>query len=71
MSQTAINPYLEGNSAPVDREIDAENLEVIGQIPADITGMFLRNGPNPQFSPIEQYHWFDGNEMRDSFLANK
>ena len=25
--------------------------------------MFVRNGPNPQFPPIGQYHWFDGDGM--------
>ncbi|MGF1485573.1 MAG: carotenoid oxygenase family protein [Prochloraceae cyanobacterium] len=63
MSTTKVNPYLEGNFAPVDGEIDAQNLEVIGEIPADLKGMFLRNGPNPQFEPIGEYHWFDGDGM--------
>jgi len=25
--------------------------------------MFVRNGPNPQWSPIGRYHWFDGDGM--------
>lgn len=24
------------------------------------TGAFIRNGPNPLFTPIGGYHWFDG-----------
>jgi carotenoid cleavage dioxygenase len=55
----ATNPYLLNNFAPVKTEIQAENLKVIGEIPAELRGMFVRNGPNPQFSPIGQYHWFD------------
>lgn len=58
-----INPYLSGNFAPVSREITADSLTVVGEIPANLTGMFLRNGPNPQFSPKGQYHWFDGDGM--------
>ena len=26
-------------------------------------GCSLRNGPNPQYSPLGQYHWFDGDGM--------
>ncbi|MCG5058546.1 MAG: carotenoid oxygenase family protein [Limnoraphis sp. WC205] len=62
-STVATNPYLEGNFAPVRDEITADNLKVIGELPAGLSGMFLRNGPNPQFSPIGQYHWFDGDGM--------
>jgi carotenoid cleavage dioxygenase len=63
MVSTAANPYLEGNFAPVREEIDADDLKVIGEIPSDLSGMFVRNGPNPQFPPIGQYHWFDGDGM--------
>ncbi|MFZ1028299.1 MAG: carotenoid oxygenase family protein [Limnoraphis robusta] len=62
-STVATNPYLEGNFAPVRDEITADNLKVIGELPAGLSGMFLRNGSNPQFSPIGQYHWFDGDGM--------
>jgi hypothetical protein len=60
---TQVNPYLDGNFAPVREEITAETLPVIGELPPDLSGMFLRNGPNPQWSPIGQYHWFDGDGM--------
>ena len=36
---------------------------MIGEIPPGLAGMFVRNGPNPQFSPIGNYHWFDGDGM--------
>ncbi|MEL4896317.1 carotenoid oxygenase family protein, partial [Crocosphaera sp. Alani8] len=58
-----INPYLSGNFAPVNQETTADNLTVIGEIPQNLQGMFLRNGPNPQFSPMGEYHWFDGDGM--------
>lgn len=60
MPTTQVNPYLDDNFAPVHREITSDTLEIIGELPSSLSGMFLRNGPNPQFSPIGQYHWFDG-----------
>jgi hypothetical protein len=47
---TGDNPYLMDGYAPVDTEIDAEDLEVIGEIPADLNGLYVRNGPNPMFT---------------------
>ncbi|AFZ56429.1 carotenoid oxygenase family protein [Anabaena cylindrica FACHB-243] len=63
MVVTAVNPYLDGNFAPVRQEITTDSLKVIGELPSDLSGMFVRNGPNPQHSPIGQYHWFDGDGM--------
>lgn len=63
MVTTAVNPYLDGNFSPVNQEISTETLKVIGELPPDLSGMFVRNGPNPQHSPIGQYHWFDGDGM--------
>jgi carotenoid cleavage dioxygenase-like enzyme len=61
--QTAVNPFLDGNFAPVDKEIATDTLQVIGELPPDLSGMFVRNGPNPQWQPIGMYHWFDGDGM--------
>lgn len=53
--------YLEGNYAPVQREVTAENLRVKGAIPPELMGRYLRNGPNPKSdSPT---HWFFGDGM--------
>ncbi len=38
-------------------------LKVIGELPPDLSGMFVRNGTNPQHSPIAQYHCCDGDGM--------
>lgn len=57
------NPYLMGNYAPVDTEITAADLEVIGEVPRDLDGMYVRNGPNPKYQPLGRYHWFDGDGM--------
>ncbi|NJM72806.1 MAG: 9-cis-epoxycarotenoid dioxygenase [Scytonema sp. RU_4_4] len=63
MATTQVNPFLDGNFAPVQEEISTNTLKVIGELPPDLSGMFVRNGPNPQWTPIGQYHWFDGDGM--------
>ena len=63
MPTTQANPYLDGNFAPVRQEITTQTLQVVGELPSNLSGMFLRNGPNPQYSPLGQYHWFDGDGM--------
>lgn len=57
------NPYLLGVYAPVQDEVTADELTVIGQIPADLNGVYLRNGPNARFPMKGRYHWFDGDGM--------
>lgn len=58
------HPYLSGAFAPVAEERTADRLEVLaGQVPADLSGVMVRNGPNPRFPPIGRYHWFDGDGM--------
>ena len=58
------NPYLQENYAPVTEIVEATNLEVIGQIPHDLSGLFVRNGPNPMNNPKPaKYHWFAGQGM--------
>ncbi|MEU4328941.1 carotenoid oxygenase family protein [Nonomuraea dietziae] len=57
------NPYLLGVYAPVKDEITAGDLRVIGEIPRDLNGVYLRNGPNARFPMKGRYHWFDGDGM--------
>jgi carotenoid cleavage oxygenase len=60
----ATNPYLTGNFAPVQSEVTQGNLTVIGSLPPELNGRFLRNGPNPIGSPEPStYHWFTGEGM--------
>src|SRR5271163_2110028 len=50
---TSDDPHLSGNYLPVAREFDAANLSLIsGRIPRDLSGAYMRNGPNPLFKPI-------------------
>jgi carotenoid cleavage dioxygenase len=57
------NPFLQGNWKPVSEETTADNLKVAGALPKELDGMFVRNGPNPQFPPIANYHLFEGDGM--------
>lgn len=68
MSTTVENPYLRGRFAPIHAEIAADGLEVIGEVPRDLAGMYVRNGSNPRFDPIGRYHWFDGDGMLHGVL---
>jgi carotenoid cleavage dioxygenase len=56
-------PGLNGPNAPIDREIAATELEVIGEMPKDLNGIHVRNGPNPWFPPDWRYHVYDGDGM--------
>ncbi|NLA36054.1 MAG: carotenoid oxygenase, partial [Actinobacteria bacterium] len=61
---TTNNPWISGPFAPVGGETTAVDLEVIGTIPSDLDGRYLRNGPNP-ITPIDpaNHHWFLGDAM--------
>jgi carotenoid cleavage dioxygenase-like enzyme len=55
--------YLDGVYARVDDELEVSGLEIIGELPAQLDGMFVQNSPNPRFPPKGAYHWFDGDGM--------
>lgn len=57
------NPYLHGAYAPTTDEIAADNLEVIGELPEDLSGAYFRNGSNTVHKPDGLYHPFDGDGM--------
>jgi carotenoid cleavage dioxygenase len=58
------NRYLADNYAPVTEEITAFDLPVIGELPAELCGRYLRNGPNPITPPDQtSHHWFVGDGM--------
>lgn len=62
----ASSRFLEGNFGPVLDERDDLDLTVVGEIPSALDGVFVRNGPNPQFAPRATYHWFAGDGMLHS-----
>ncbi len=56
--------WLSGPYAPVSEETTAFDLPVVGRIPPELDGRYLRNGPNPvgETDPAT-YHWFTGDGM--------
>ncbi len=58
------HPFLSGHHGPMRFEAIAPDLIVRGDLPRDLAGVFLRNGPDPLYPPREgDYHWFDGDGM--------
>ncbi len=58
------HPYLHGAFAPTNREYEAEDLKVEGEIPADLCGAYVMNGPSQRFEPVNhKYHYYDGDAM--------
>lgn len=53
--------FLKDNFAPVFEELSDNTLPVMGNIPPELNGRLLRNGPNPQTG--QSPHWFLGNGM--------
>jgi carotenoid cleavage dioxygenase-like enzyme len=60
------HPYRTGAWTPNHREWDADDLEVDGELPTDLEGVYLRNTENPVHPSIGQYHPFDGDGMLHS-----
>jgi carotenoid cleavage dioxygenase-like enzyme len=59
----AENPFLVGGFAPVQDELTVNNLPVHGQVPREIAGVYMRNGPNPAYPPISYFYPYDGDGM--------
>jgi carotenoid cleavage dioxygenase-like enzyme len=57
------HPYRTGPWRPQQTERRADDLAVIGEIPADLDGVYLRNTENPVHPALERYHPFDGDGM--------
>ncbi|WP_372340487.1 carotenoid oxygenase family protein [Parvularcula sp. IMCC14364] len=57
------HPYMNGVWTPNYIEYDATDMEVIGEIPTDMNGVYIRNTENPVHDPIGMYHPFDGDGM--------
>ena len=60
------HPYRTGAWRPQRTEFDAWDLDVQGEIPDDLVGVYLRNTENPLLPAIERYHPFDGDGMLHS-----
>ncbi len=53
--------HLRGNYAPVFDELTETDLVVSGSVPAELTGLYVRNGANPHTG--RSPHWFAGDGM--------
>ncbi len=65
----ASTDFSSGPFTPVLSESNDMVCHVEGKIPSDLCGIYMKNGPNPQFPPKkdEPYHFFDGDGMIVSF----
>lgn len=61
------NEFLKGYYEPLTAECNAPDLVIEGDIPRELNGTFYRNGPNPQFPPENEYHFFTGDGMIHAF----
>ena len=57
------HPYLSGAWSPGFSEYNATGMEVIGETPCDIDGVYVRNTENQIHEAIGRYHPFDGDGM--------
>ena len=57
------HPYLTGAFTPNLVEMNATDMEVIGRIPDDIDGVYLRNTQNQIHQPLGRFHPFDSDGM--------
>jgi carotenoid cleavage dioxygenase len=57
------HPYMNGAWTPNYDEYDATDMQVIGEIPKDIDGVYVRNTENPVHEAIGRYHPFEGDGM--------
>jgi carotenoid cleavage dioxygenase len=60
------HPYRTGAWRPQTTEWDASQLDVEGEIPRDLAGVYLRNTENPLIASQGLYHPFDGDGMLHS-----
>jgi len=57
------HPYRTGVWRPQVTEYDAWDMDVVGEVPDDLSGVYLRNTETALFEPIKRYHPFDGDAM--------
>ena len=57
------HPFLTGIHAPLHDERTITDLKVTGAIPAELSGRYVRIGPNPFKPDPRGHHWFTGDGM--------
>ncbi|MET9358479.1 carotenoid oxygenase family protein [Streptomyces sp. NPDC006617] len=62
--ESGATPLLEGAFAPVTEELTVFDLHVVGRVPRDLDGRYLRNGPNALgVEDVRAHHWMIGDGM--------
>jgi carotenoid cleavage dioxygenase-like enzyme len=64
-------PALDGNNAPIHDEGLFTKMQVIGEVPTDLNGLYVRNGPNAFYPPEWRYHAYDGDGMLHAVRFNR
>ena len=62
------HPYRSGCWKPNHQELNAWDLEVKGELPSDLQGVYVRNTENPLHDSLGRYHPFDGDGMLHSIF---
>ena len=65
------NIFLQGINAPVFEEVEITNFKISGNIPKELEGMYVRNGPNPMFKPESYSYPIEGDGMLHGVYFNK
>ncbi len=60
------HPYRTGVWRPQHTTYDAWDMPVEGEIPEDLSGVYIRNTETAVFEPIKRYHPFDGDALLHS-----
>ena len=63
MDKAADHPFLTGIHTPMTGERTLTDLQVTGEIPAQLAGRYVRIGPNPFKPDPRGHHWFIGDGM--------
>ena len=63
--------FFSGNNSPVFEERYVKNLEVTGELPEWLNGVYMRNGPNPHFSSEKLTFPYDGDGMLHAIYFEK
>ena len=62
------HPYLQGAWEPFYDEYEVINLDCVGELPKDISGIYIRNTENQIHEPIGRFHPFDGDGLLHSII---
>ncbi len=63
MDEDQPHPFLTGIHTPLHNERTITDLAVTGVIPAELSGRYVRIGPNPYRPDPRGHHWFTGDGM--------